>query len=140
MQKFESGNGTNEYDEIYDRYSKTGFKFNYSKKRIGKSKTIFEEEMSAIENGKRNEDDIPLFVYCKACNTYMDFIAGIEMLGGKWTCPSCGSSVREKTIYNQLSRENSDDTESFEDYEPECCQACGGPWPDCEASCKLFDD
>ena len=22
---------------------------------------------------------------------------------------------------------------------PEGCKACGGPWPDCETSCALFD-
>ena len=26
------------------------------------------------------------------------------------------------------------------DEEPEACKACGGPWPDCMDSCKLFDD
>ncbi len=26
------------------------------------------------------------------------------------------------------------------DEEPEVCKACGGPWPDCMDSCKLFDD
>ncbi len=23
---------------------------------------------------------------------------------------------------------------------PECCRACGGPYPDCMTSCKMFDD
>lgn len=23
---------------------------------------------------------------------------------------------------------------------PEGCAACGGPWPDCETSCNIFDD
>ena len=23
---------------------------------------------------------------------------------------------------------------------PEGCKACGGPWPDCETSCSIFDD
>lgn len=26
------------------------------------------------------------------------------------------------------------------DEKPEVCQTCGGPWPDCMDSCKLFDD
>ena len=23
---------------------------------------------------------------------------------------------------------------------PECCRACGGPYPSCMTSCKIFDD
>lgn len=29
--------------------------------------------------------------------------------------------------------------DDFDDI-PEGCAACGGPWPDCEISCKIFDD
>lgn len=32
-----------------------------------------------------------------------------------------------------------DDYESEEDI-PECCIACGGPYPQCTTSCKIFDD
>ena len=31
---------------------------------------------------------------------------------------------------------SSEDTDEI----PEGCKACGGPWPDCETSCSLFDD
>lgn len=24
--------------------------------------------------------------------------------------------------------------------EPECCRTCGGPYPSCMTSCKIFDD
>ena len=27
-----------------------------------------------------------------------------------------------------------------EDIPPEACRACGGPYPQCKTSCKLFDD
>jgi len=30
--------------------------------------------------------------------------------------------------------------QDLDDDIPEGCAACGGPWPDCETSCKLFDD
>lgn len=43
--------------------------------------------------------------------------------------------------------EDEDEDEDYDDYEdddpfkmPFCCQACGGPWPDCMTSCKIFDD
>ena len=32
------------------------------------------------------------------------------------------------------------DEEESEDDMPECCIACGGPYPDCMTSCKIFDD
>lgn len=27
-----------------------------------------------------------------------------------------------------------------EDEKPEFCDICGGPWPDCQYSCKIIDD
>lgn len=32
-----------------------------------------------------------------------------------------------------------DDKSSIED-KPEGCWACGGPWPDCESACPIFED
>ena len=50
--------------------------------------------------GETNNDDVPMFVKCRVCNKYMSFSAGY------WYCKKCGARVREKTIYNQLDREN----------------------------------
>lgn len=33
-----------------------------------------------------------------------------------------------------------DDDNYDEDYIPPGCRACGGPYPNCKASCPLFDE
>jgi heterodisulfide reductase subunit C len=33
-----------------------------------------------------------------------------------------------------------DDDDHSDDETPEGCQACGGPYPDCTASCPAFED
>lgn len=72
---------------------------------------------------------------CVECGARMEKADG-EVL----VCPNCQHSV------------NIDDYGSEEEYdlyysgvdgladEPECCKACGGPYPDCMTSCKIFDD
>lgn len=69
-----------------------------------------------------------------------------------WECDICGYDIDdEESIagngYPSLESTYEDDfgeyfdvCESFDDDMPECCAACGGPWPDCEISCKIFDD
>lgn len=123
----------NDYNEIYLTYATSGFRFNYNK-RLSKSKVILRDEIVNIPLIKRNDDDVPLFVFCKPCDVYMDYI------DGNWCCPSCKRRVRELTIYRQLERENEEYINSIQIDIPECCEACGGPYPDCLSSCKLFDD
>ena len=98
-----------EYEKLYKQYKHSGFEFGYGT-RIGKSKVIFEDVI------KRNHDDIPLFVKCNKCNEYMDFHQGqTDILDGKWICPVCGKSVRERTVYGQLERENVNDNNEYEE-------------------------
>ena len=132
-----------EYDDIYGQYAESGFEFNYSSKRIGKSKPIFKDVIDTIDATKSNNSDIPLFVNCKKCGTYMDYQAGDSGMFSSWyKCPVCGSRVKESTVYSQLDRENEQYLDSFgyDNDIPECCEACGGPWPDCSSSCSMFDD
>lgn len=58
-------------------------------------------------------------------------------------CPNCGAKGDimfddyEQQEYILLdSDENNNDIFS----EPDCCRACGGPYPQCMTSCKIFDD
>lgn len=66
-------------------------------------------------------------------------------------CPECGSEMRYS--YNKsefkcfdcglIMDEDDWDFEHDEvnaDIPPYGCRACGGPWPNCKTSCKLFDD
>lgn len=129
------------YEDVYNQFENSGFEFNYGNRHISKSKIIFQEQMDAISSGKHNND--MMFVHCRKCGCYMDFESGPDnCLDGIWKCPVCGTRVKESTAYHQLDRENMEWENSMADFDdmPECCEACGGPWPDCEASCKLFDD
>lgn len=132
-----------EYDDIYSQHDGSGFVFTYGKRHLSKSKVIFKDDVDRINPAKRNADETPLFVECRACKELMDFKPGFHgFLDGWWVCPSCDVRVKERTIYIQLDRENNSYLESFDsdDDIPEGCEACGGPYPDCRESCNLFDD
>lgn len=63
---------------------------------------------------------------------------------GVYICPSCGLKVDEED-YEYESDEEVEWTEEMLDMEqgdipPAGCRACGGPYPYCKTSCKLFDD
>lgn len=134
---------TNEYNDIYEQYENSGFEFLYKNKRLGKSRTIFADEVNAIDVMKRNNDEIPLFVKCASCGVHMDFEVGyFDDLDGWWICPDCGARVKERTVYSHLEKENEEFITEFnsEDDIPEYCRECDGPYPDCMPGCKLFDD
>lgn len=70
-------------------------------------------------------------------NSYMD----CPMCGGRaeynidtdeFICKECGT--------NALEYDEDEYDEYDEDDIPEGCAACGGPYPSCTSSCKLFDD
>lgn len=95
----------NEYEEIYGQYRDSGFEFDYNNKKIGKSKMISKDELDEIQSEKYNSDS--MLIKCRSCGIYMDFIQGDNGdLTGKWKCPNCGTSVKERTAYSQLEREN----------------------------------
>ncbi len=60
---------------------------------------------------------------CPTCGTGMDYDPVLDA----YECPICGYSSYE---YPDVTEKES---------EPESCAACGGPWPFCVISCKLFD-
>lgn len=68
-----------------------------------------------------------------------------------WRCNICG--YEEDYVPGEscpyVDYDLHEDENEYEDYYdpyqeilemPDCCKACGGPWPDCEISCKIFDD
>ncbi len=71
------------------------------------------------------------------------------MSKSKYRCPHCGKRL-ERVIKNTFIKYYCDEHGYFDkfelddDYEvggmPKGCAACGGPYPDCKTSCKLFDD
>jgi len=52
-------------------------------------------------------NDQNLFVFCEDCKCYMTYVKETkDDLSGYYVCLDCNSRVREKTLYNQLGREN----------------------------------
>lgn len=131
------------YGSIEGNNEDYGFIFNYNGRRIGRSRMITEATLVGnLDEMNCNMDN--LFVYCKPCRAFMEFYYGDSYLAGKYICKRCGSTVRERTLYRQLDRECEQiEAEMFDDgYDvmPDGCEACGGPWPSCESSCRLIDD
>ena len=90
-----------------NRFKNHGFEFTYSKRHIGTSEYFPIEAMETLPDTKHNEDEYPLYVRCGTCGAYMDFSKGTKGIqSGKWTCRTCGITVRESTAYRQLDREN----------------------------------
>lgn len=52
----------------------------------------------------------------------------VEEVNGRYHCEWCGHYF------------DSFDEPSEDDDIPEGCAACGGPYPYCKTSCKMFDD
>jgi len=59
---------------------------------------------------------------CRECDTVMEYSAKLE----RFKCPMCDKEIEE------------DDLEDYSDV-PFGCQTCGGPYPSCTTSCKMFD-
>lgn len=87
-------------------------------------------------------DDIDI---CFACGKRMTVTEGGERI-----CSDCHISFLpeereevfcewEDQLLMELGYYGEDDDDDNDDI-PEGCAACGGPWPDCETSCNIFDD
>lgn len=80
--------------------------------------------------------------YCPLCGDKMIYVGGLL----DYECPNCGAEGSleydeiNKTLYVSVAEEYDMDDILFDDCEPYCCKACGGPYPDCLSSCKIFDD
>lgn len=70
---------------------------------------------------------------CNNCGAIMDRTedpdGGCDIL----ICPNCGEQIDE------MDYEYEWDEDDEEDKMPSGCVACGGPWPQCTSSCKLYD-
>lgn len=129
-------------DDCLDFDCELGFVFPYKNRKLKSSIPIEVEEVELIDSRKFNDD--LMTIECMACKELMDFNKR-DLLKGFWKCPKCGATVREKTAYNRMEKDNEEMMselglrESSDDI-PEGCSACGGPYPDCISSCSMFDD
>lgn len=73
------------------------------------------------------------YAICNDCGALMEFKEDPLGSCGTYVCPSCGCEV-DNMEYEYESGDEDDDSP------PACCSACGGPYPSCMTSCKIFDD
>lgn len=78
--------------------------------------------------------------YCDECHEYLNVQPGFDAYCGYCACSNCGNS--NKIGKSEILFDNHDNF-SYDDEDeemPECCSACGGPYPSCMSSCKIFDN
>lgn len=94
-------------------------------------KIIFPEGIELIDYLNRG------YAICNECGALMerreDPRGGCDI----YTCPSCGWEIDEMEYEYER---DEDVDERGDDIPPAGCRACGGPYPNCKLSCKLFDD
>lgn len=74
---------------------------------------------------------------CNECGALMD--REEDPAGGCdiFVCPSCGWAIDEMEYEYE---DDEDVLDNRSDVTPAGCRSCGGPYPHCKTSCKLFDD
>ena len=83
------------------------------------------------------------YVICNKCGAVMDRREDPNGGCDIYACPSCGWEVDEMDYeYEDSEEEWTEGTlESYRgNVPPKGCRACGGPYPHCKTSCKLFDN
>lgn len=89
-------------------------------------------------------------VRCCTCGEAF-IVSDDDIFDGVYQCPGCYTHNGEfEMIYDPKSQLSADEystlycmIDEFAEYEgdiPAACIACGGPYPSCTISCKLFDD
>lgn len=82
--------------------------------------------------------------YCPKCDHEMQYVGGLL----EYSCPNCGAEGsleydgvnKEYYVFVESTVDVFDIMQDPEGNKPPCCDACGGPYPDCLTSCKIFDD
>lgn len=74
---------------------------------------------------------MPIISKCPECGDILEL-----QDDGTYYCPTCNNTWDEDEVIDI----DTDEDEESEDNVPKGCQACGGPYPYCKTSCKLFDD
>ena len=65
-----------------------------------------------------------------------------DYTGGGYVCEYCGESItyRQRNMTLEQIDEDRCSTTPYRSSVPRGCRACGGPYPDCMTSCRLYDD
>lgn len=88
------------------------------------------------------------YAICNQCGVVMDRIEDPNGGCDIYTCPSCGWEIDEMDYEYEsgdpmelVLDERGDEHLIFkDDMPPAGCRACGGPYPYCKTSCKMFED
>ena len=85
-----------------------GFVFTYRNGKTSGPETVYSDMLSQMDDKYCcKEDGAPLYIKCESCNGYMLFESGRGYnLDGSWKCQSCGSSVKQDTVYKYLDELN----------------------------------
>lgn len=112
----------------------------------GRDKTDYEDIQRKFvprdeEDDNDDDSEVP---DCPNCCSDLEHIRGTLYI-----CPCCGTNVTydtKKEIFDWYIPldDDEDEDDDYDDYcgdRPRCCTGCGSDmWPDCQYSCKLFDD
>lgn len=74
--------------------------------------------------------DFGIYPDCPECGCEM----GFSFWKTEWKCPNCGHISDLDEAMELCEDEDGDDEKPF------VCRTCGGPWPECQTACKMFDD
>lgn len=76
---------------------------------------------------------------CNDCGAVMHMQTGDS---GELVCPACGWQVHTTDyIYEEEAEWDQSILQAYNgDVPPAGCRACGGDYPNCKTSCKLFDE
>ena len=97
------------------------------------------EKMEVV--GEKCANDEGYCLVCSNCGRPMFYLDSSQDSNGRYICTLCGRWTRESTMYKYVNKMAEEFRESYyEDYIPEGCAACGGPWPNCKDSCSLYDE
>lgn len=100
-----------ETDEIYDPFDKIDFDFDYS---------------------TRPPDHLGEIPDCPICGSEMLY----NDIVSRYKCTICNHKMDD----DDLDYDSIFDDYYSDDVVPFGCKACGGPYPNCKISCKIFDD
>lgn len=79
------------------------------------------------------------YAICNKCGAVMNLNEQYNYI-----CPGCGweaDGAEYEYDYGEELEWSPNMLDVFgEDIPPACCLACGGPYPDCMLSCKIFDE
>jgi len=86
------------------------------------------------------------YAVCNRCGALMDRKVDPQVGGYYHVCPACGWEIDDVDYEYEdpmtlVTDEDGNECLVYKrDIPPAGCRACGGPYPDCLPSCKMYDD